>query len=47
MTLEQALEFIDDTELVEATPQSIRLRKKIMNASFRKRDDKRREGAAD
>ncbi|MCX5794762.1 MAG: translational GTPase TypA [Elusimicrobia bacterium] len=47
MTLEQSLEFIDDTELVEATPQSIRLRKKIMNASFRKRDDKRREGAAD
>ena len=47
MTLEQALEFIDDTELVEATPQSIRLRKKIMNASLRKRDDKRREGSAD
>ena len=47
MTLEQALEFIDDTELVEATPQNIRVRKKILNASFRKRDDKRREGAAE
>ena len=27
-------------------PQSIRLRKKIMNASFRKRDDRRREEPA-
>jgi GTP-binding protein len=47
MTLEQSLEFIDDTELVEATPQSIRLRKKILNASFRKRDDRRREEVSD
>jgi GTP-binding protein len=39
-TLEQALEFIDDTELVEVTPKSIRLRKKILNASLRKRDEK-------
>jgi len=46
MTLEQALEFIDETELVEVTPASIRLRKKILNASFRKRDDRRREEPA-
>ena len=39
-TLEQALEFIDDTELVEVTPKSIRLRKKILNASLRKRSEK-------
>jgi GTP-binding protein len=39
-TLEQALEFIDDTELVEITPKNIRLRKKILNASMRKRDEK-------
>ena len=39
-TLEQALEFIDDTELVEVTPKNIRLRKKILNASLRKRDEK-------
>jgi GTP-binding protein len=43
MTLEQSLEFIDETELVEVTPKSIRLRKKILNASFRRRDQKRRE----
>jgi GTP-binding protein len=30
MTLEQALEFIDDDELVEVTPASIRLRKKLL-----------------
>lgn len=36
-TLEQALEFIDDDELVEVTPQSIRLRKKILNENERKR----------
>ena len=29
-TLEQALEFIEDDELVEVTPKSIRLRKKII-----------------
>ena len=35
VTLEQALEFIDDDELVEVTPDSIRLRKKVLNKSFR------------
>ena len=35
LNLEQAIEFVRDDELVEATPQSIRLRKKILNASFR------------
>ena len=30
-TLEQAMEFIDDDELVEVTPQSIRLRKKLLS----------------
>jgi GTP-binding protein len=33
--LEQAIEFIREDELVEVTPQSIRLRKKILNATFR------------
>ncbi|HED19399.1 MAG TPA: translational GTPase TypA [Gammaproteobacteria bacterium] len=37
MTLEQALEFIDDDELVEVTPQSIRLRKKMLAEIERKR----------
>ncbi len=36
-TLEQALEFIDDDELVEVTPKSIRLRKKFLNENDRKR----------
>ncbi|MDH5217943.1 MAG: translational GTPase TypA, partial [Gammaproteobacteria bacterium] len=36
-TLEQALEFIDDDELVEVTPNHIRLRKKILTESDRKR----------
>jgi len=37
MTLEQALEFIDDDELVEVTPESIRVRKKHLTESERKR----------
>ena len=37
MTLEQALEFIDDDELVEVTPQSVRLRKKHLTENDRKR----------
>ncbi|MGQ3888297.1 translational GTPase TypA [Legionella sp. CNM-1927-20] len=37
LSLEQALEFIDDDELVEVTPQSIRLRKKELKETDRKR----------
>ncbi|HHJ16413.1 MAG TPA: translational GTPase TypA [Gammaproteobacteria bacterium] len=37
LTLEQALEFIDDDELVEVTPKSIRLRKKMLLEHERKR----------
>ncbi|SDU28472.1 translational GTPase TypA [Halopseudomonas salegens] len=36
-TLEQALEFIEDDELVEVTPKSLRLRKKILDENQRKR----------
>ena len=36
-TLEQALEFIEDDELVEVTPESIRLRKKLLTETERKR----------
>lgn len=39
-TLEQALEFIEDDELVEVTPQSIRLRKKLLTENERKRAKK-------
>jgi GTP-binding protein len=34
-TLEQALEFIQDDELIEITPKSIRLRKKILDHNSR------------
>jgi GTP-binding protein len=37
LSLEQALEFIDDDELVEVTPQNIRLRKKELKETDRKR----------
>jgi len=40
-TLEQALEFIDDEELVEVTPKSIRLRKKHLTENDRKRANKK------
>jgi len=36
LSLEEAIAYIDDDELVEVTPESIRLRKKILNPSFRK-----------
>jgi GTP-binding protein len=36
-TLEQALEFIDDDELVEVTPKNIRIRKKHLHENERKR----------
>ena len=36
-SLEQALEFIEDDELVEVTPKSIRLRKKLLTENERKR----------
>lgn len=36
-TLEQALEFIEDDELVEVTPESIRVRKKLLTENERKR----------
>ena len=37
MSLEQALEFIDDDELVEITPKSIRIRKRLLTENDRKR----------
>ncbi|MGB5164311.1 MAG: translational GTPase TypA [Woeseiaceae bacterium] len=37
-SLEQSLEFLDDDELLEVTPASLRIRKKILTESDRKRD---------
>lgn len=41
LTLEEALQFINDDELVEVTPESIRLRKKILNKNVREKEVKR------
>lgn len=45
-SLEQALEFIDDDELVEVTPQTIRLRKKMLKETDRKRHARTNEEKA-
>ena len=37
LTLEAALEYIEDDELIEVTPQTIRLRKRFLSTSDRKR----------
>jgi GTP-binding protein len=41
LSLEQALEFIDEDELLEVTPLSIRLRKKVLNPSARKKSEEK------
>jgi GTP-binding protein len=43
MTLEKALAYIEDDELVEVTPKSIRLRKKLLDPNDRKRNERRKE----
>ncbi len=40
MSLENCMAFINDDELIEITPKSVRLRKKILNTSQRKKYDK-------
>ncbi len=47
MTLEKALAYIQDDELVEVTPASIRLRKKLLDENDRKRDDRARAAATE
>jgi GTP-binding protein len=44
-SMEQALEYLNDDELCEITPKSIRMRKKILNKSERERSDKQRKMA--
>ncbi len=39
LSLEEAIEFIEDNELLEITPKSIRIRKKILDPTLRMRDD--------
>ena len=47
MTLEKALAYIEDDELVEVTPKSIRLRKKLLDETDRKREDRAKTTAAE
>ena len=46
MTLEKALAYIEDDELVEVTPKSIRLRKKLLDENDRKKADRQKEADA-
>jgi GTP-binding protein len=45
MTLEKALAYIADDELVEVTPQSIRLRKRMLDPNERRKEERRKESA--
>ena len=45
MSLEQSIEFIADDELVEVTPENIRLRKKILDTKTREREARRNQSA--
>ncbi|MEK0313047.1 translational GTPase TypA [Cohnella sp. 56] len=47
MSMEEALEYLNDDELCEITPKSIRLRKKLLNKSERDRFDKQRKMMAE
>lgn len=44
LSLEQALEFIDTDELLEITPDNLRIRKKILDPTLRKRANMRKQG---
>ena len=44
LSLEQALEFIDTDELLEVTPSSLRIRKKILDPTMRKRASMKQQG---
>ena len=46
MSLEKALAYIEDDELVEVTPKSIRLRKKLLDPTDRKRNERSKESLA-
>ena len=43
MTLEKALAYIEDDELVEVTPKSIRLRKMLLDENDRKKEERKKE----
>jgi GTP-binding protein len=43
MTLEKALAYINDDELVEVTPKAIRLRKRLLDPNDRRKEERRKE----
>jgi len=43
MSLDRAIEYIGPDELVEVTPKSIRMRKRIVDSNLRRREEKRQE----
>ena len=45
-SLEQALDYIEDDELLEITPKNVRMRKKKLDANARKQDEKTKKNAA-
>jgi GTP-binding protein len=45
MTLERALSYIQEDELVEITPKSVRLRKRTLDPNDRKREERQKEAA--
>jgi GTP-binding protein len=46
MSLEKALAYIQDDELVEVTPKSIRLRKALLDPNERKKEERKKEAAS-
>ena len=46
MSLEQAIAYVEDDELVEVTPSAVRLRKRFLDPHVRKRSERRAESAA-
>jgi GTP-binding protein len=40
MSLEESLEYLEDDELLEVTPQNLRLRKRILDSNVRRKSSK-------
>ncbi len=45
LSLEESIEFLNEDELCEVTPDSVRLRKKILNTGERQKADKKKKKA--
>jgi GTP-binding protein len=43
LSLEECLEFVEDDELLEVTPENLRLRKRVLNADQRKKSERRED----